>query len=409
MLVDETYARAVDVLKKNATPRGLKASHAYYNQVWARDSFVSFLGANMIGDEDLHRCARETINIFAKTRSELGQIANFYDPGSGQADFGFSGSTDSSSWFIIGLANLFKATGDRSLLMEPLEAALDAYKWLRYQDANNSWLIDSPQGADWMDAAIQRTGKTLYNNILFILASRCIDLLCSAASRSLGPPYRLDYPALLQRFTDVFLPSDESQRRVRSFWPRLAEQQRSQKPMGLSQEYFLHYVSFARIDTHFDTLSNLICLLAGPCELKTSLSIVATIRARGLTEPFPVRVLDPPYRQGQAGFDARFNETLPVQHRSEPFAYHNGAAWPFVGGFYVCALNRLGIDAASSELERLAMANGMCRNDESVGFNEWLHGKTGEPLGQFGQSWSAGMYLAAFLSGRHEDPLSFIR
>jgi len=359
----------------------------------------------MLNDDELLACARATVDTFAKTRSDMGQIANLFDLETGRPEFGFSGSTDSSAWYIIGVEDLFRTTDDRELLREPLDAALDAYRWLRFQDANNTWLIDSPQGADWMDAAIQRTGKTLYNNVLFLLATKSIAALLSASGRapSISIP---DRAAIRQRFLDVFLPGRESPGRVERYWPRLGELLSSQSPMGLSREYFLQYVSFARIDIHFDTLSNIICVLSDLSELTTSLSILAVIRARRLAHPYPVRVLDPPYGRGEPGFDVSFNESLPPQHRSDPFEYHNGGAWPFVGGLYVCAMNKLQIDGAARELEALARSNGVLRRGENVGFNEWLHGRTGEPLGQHGQSWSAAMFVAAVNSSRGRFPLS---
>jgi glycogen debranching enzyme len=403
-LVNETQERAAEVLKKNSTPRGLKASRAYYNQVWARDSFVSFLGANAVDDEELLRCARATVDTFAKTRSELGQIANFFDLLTGKPEFGFSGSTDSSAWYIIGVEDLFRRTEDKALLKEHLDAAVDAYRWLRFQDANNTWLIDSPQGADWMDAAIQRTGKTLYNNTLFMLATRSISELLAAANRNTD--FRIpDWPGLAERFDDVFLPGPDSHIRVARYWPRLAEQLSTQRPMGLSREYYLHYVSFARIDVHFDTFSNILCALSGIAESKTSLSILAAVRARRLARPYPVRVMDPPYKRGEPGFDVSFNESLPPQHRSDPFEYHNGAVWPFAGALYVCALNKLQIDDAGRELEAVALANNLTRGEDGVGFNEWIHGKSGKPMGQDGQSWNAGTFLAASASSAGKLPL----
>lgn len=361
----------------------------------------------MLNDEALLRCARSTVDTFTRTRSGLGQIPNFFDLQAERPEFGFSGSTDSSCWYIIGVGDLFQTTRDRSLLKDPLDAAIGAYRWLRYQDANNSMLIDSPQGADWMDAAIQRTGKTLYNNALFILAARSIERLCSAAGRD--PDAIIQDPdTLRERFTDVFLPGKESPGRVAKYWPRMGELLSNQRPMGFSREHYLQYVSFARIDAHFDTLSNILCVLTGLAELETSLSILALIRSRKLSSPYPVRVLDPPYKAGEPGFDASFNSSLPPQHRSGPFAYHNGAVWPFVGGFYVCALNKLQVDEAATELDALAAANNAFGPGEKTGFNEWLQGRTGLPLGQWGQSWSAGMYIAATFSEKGKFPSTLV-
>jgi glycogen debranching enzyme len=405
---DATYQRAVEVLRRNATQRGLRASHAYYNQVWARDAFISFLGANVIQDPSLVQSARTTLDTFAKTRAPLGQIPNFYDLTTDSPEFGFSGSTDSSCWYIIGLGSLYHSTGDRSLLGPCLEAAMDAYRFVRYQDANNSWLIDSPQGADWMDAAIQRTGKTLYNNILFLAATKCITFLLAASGRAPDSLNLLDYEALKERFTDVFLPGDDSTDRISKYWPRLATHHTEQKVVDMSKKYFLQYISFARIDSHFDTLSNLLCGLWRVASEETFRSIMDTIETRKLSQPYPTRVLDPPYKKGDAGYDDNFDAMLPIQHRSGPLDYHNGGVWPFVGGFYVCARHFLGFTDADSELENLAKANGVLREGETVGFNEWLDGRKGEARGQYGQSWSAGMYIAAYASSQGKNPFEFL-
>lgn len=408
-IIEETFERASDVLRKNATEHGLRTSMAYYNQIWARDSFISFLGANSLQDEGMLKLAKTTVNTFAETRAPLGQIANFYDLVSKTPEFGFSGSTDSSCWYIIGLASLFHTSEDRTLLKEPLHAALDAYRWLRYQDANNTWLVDSPPGADWMDAAIQRSGKTLYNNVLFLIATKCIEQLLSISGKTMEKAYSLDWPLLEERFADVFLPNASSSRSVAKYWPRLSLALAKERPMGLSQKYYLQYVSFSRLDTRFDTLSNVLCVLSGIASSKTAASIFDTIRVNGLSRPYPVRNLHPPYRAEGVSFDTDFDAHLPLQHRSVPYAYHNGAVWPFVGGLYVCALFNRGVGYASLELDNLAKANCVLRSDENVGFNEWIHAKTGEAIGQYGQSWSAGMYIGAYLAAKGENPLGFLQ
>ncbi|MDG6901979.1 MAG: hypothetical protein JRM80_08460 [Nitrososphaerota archaeon] len=405
---DAAFQKAVEVLRRNATQRGLKASHAYYNQVWARDAFISFLGANMVHDPALLESAKTTIEIFAKTKAPLGQIPNFYDLGTDQPEFGFSGSTDSSCWYIIGLASLFHATGDRTLLGSSLDAAVDAYRFVRFQDANNSWLVDSPQGADWMDAAIQRTGKTLYNNVLFLTATKCIGALLAAAGSQTASIDLLDFAKLKERFTDVFLPGDDSSGRISKYWPRLATHHREQRVVDTSKKFYLQYISFARIDSHFDTLSNLLCGLLGAASEETFRSIIGVVESRQLSQPFPVRVLDPPYKKGDAGYDDNFDAMLPIQHRSGSLDYHNGGVWPFVGGFYVCALYSLGVGYAEKQLGSLARANGVFREGETVGFNEWLDGRKGEARGQYGQSWSAGMYIAAHVASRGKDPFAFL-
>jgi glycogen debranching enzyme len=405
----DTFDRAVAVLKGNIVKEGLRASAAYYNQVWARDAFISLLGANLLKDKELLACAGDTVSTFARTASPLGQIPNFFDLRSNKPEYGYSGSTDSTSWYIIGLASLYATTEDRTLLKGPLRVALAAYKWLRYQDANNSWLIDSPAGADWMDAAVQRTGKTLYNNILFLMATQSLKRLRVATRESLDKGVVPDSVELRQRFSDVFLPGDGSAKRLAAYWPRLSEVYARGAPVGLRHEHYIQYISFSRIDTHFDTLSNLLCVLSGVADSKTARNVLATVKSRGLSKPYPARVLDPPYTEEGATFHRKFDSSLPVQHRSGPYRYHNGGVWPFVGGLLVAALFLQRQSNASEELESLASANSQFKEGERIGFNEWLHGKTGEPLGQYGQSWNAGMFIAATMASKGKDPFDFLK
>jgi len=401
--------RAFAVLKGNMVKGGLRASAAYYNQIWARDAFISFLGANLMRDETLLGCARETVSTFARTASPLGQIPNFFDLTSHTPEYGYSGSTDSTSWYIIGLSSLYAATEDKTLLRGPLKVALAAYRWLRYQDANNSWLVDSPAGADWMDAAVQRTGKTLYNNILFIMATQSLGALVGGSGDTMDKAVIPDLNELKQRFTDVFLPDGGSPKRLAAYWPRLSEAYARGMPLGYNHSYYIHYLSFSRIDTHFDTLSNLLCILSGVSDAPATAGILDTVTSRSLAEPYPARVLDPPYEGEGATFHSDFDSSLPIQHRSGPYAYHNGGVWPFVGGLYVSSLYMKGNPAAGKALQGLIDANSRLREGENVGFNEWLHGKTGEPLGQYGQSWSAGMLIAATQASKGVDLLGYLK
>ena len=166
----------------------------------------------------------------------------------------------------------------------------------------------------------------------------------------------------------------------------------------------LNFLSFFRVDERFDTLSNALCILGGIVDARITRQIVRTMKARNITHPYPARVLDPPYEEESSAYDTKFDSTLPPQHRSSPYSYHNGAVWPFVGGAVVSALFMAGDPSAGVELERLAQANRVCAKGEKTGFNEWLNGRTGRPGGQSGQSWNAGMFIAGVLASREERP-----
>jgi glycogen debranching enzyme len=260
-----------------------------------------------------------------------------------------------------------------------------------------------------MDAAVQRTGKTLYNNVLFLMATQSLQRLAGSTIDSVESGLIPNFGELRQRFADVFLPGEGSAKRLAAYWPRLSEVYDKRIPIGLGREYYIHYISFSRIDTHFDTLSNLLCVLSGLSDSAAADGVIGTIRSRSLADPYPVRVLDPPYSGEGPSFHTDFDSSLPIQHQSGPYAYHNGGVWPFVGGLYVATLYLRRHPDAAKEMEGLRRANSRFRDGENVGFNEWLHAKTGEPLGQYGQSWSAGMYIAAAMASKGMDPLGFLR
>ena len=75
-----------------------------------------------------------------------------------------------------------------------------------------------------------------------------------------------------------------------------------------------------------------------------------------------------------------------------PAHYHNGGVWPFIGGFWVLALLRLGMrDEATRALESVARANA----EGGWRFTEWFHGRTLVPMGMPGQTWNAATFLLA--------------
>jgi glycogen debranching enzyme len=119
--------------------------------------------------------------------------------------------------------------------------------------------------------------------------------------------------------------------------------------------------------------------------------------------------LDPPYKQGEDGFDVKFNRKVPVQHRSDAYNYHNGGVWPFVGGFHVMALEGANDRSARGELLKLAKANNIMRRGERIGFNEWLNGRNAKPLGQHGQSWNAGTFVGAYFTLKGYDTFEFVK
>jgi glycogen debranching enzyme len=93
--------------------------------------------------------------------------------------------------------------------------------------------------------------------------------------------------------------------------------------------------------------------------------------------------------------DKDWRDYFRVRNLNQPHHYHNGGAWPFMGGLYVAALVQAGrLDEARGQLAQLAEMNRQGVRHEWE-FNEWFHGRSGRPMGYAGQSWSAAMCLYA--------------
>ncbi len=166
--------------------------------------------------------------------------------------------------------------------------------------------------------------------------------------------------------------------------------QRMQVELG-ERPFYLPYVAFRDFADRFDTLGNLLAILLGVADDAKAARILDYIEATGLAEPLPVRALYPPIQPGEPDWRTYYR----VRNLNQPDHYHNGGAWPFVGGIYVAALVKAGrTQRAEEELAKLADMNRRGRYDEWE-FNEWFHGLSGRPMGQSGQSWSAALYVFA--------------
>src|SRR5690606_13717129 len=97
----------------------------------------------------------------------------------------------------------------------------------------------------------------------------------------------------------------------------------------------------------------------------------------GIDEPYPAKAIYPPIYPGELDW----REYYRSRNLNLPHQYHNGGIWPMIGGFHVAALIcHNWTDEAERLLILLAKANKTGVNGE-WGFNEWLHGESGHPMG----------------------------
>jgi glycogen debranching enzyme len=411
-LTDEARARAERALLANAGELGLLGANAAYQQVWARDSMICGLGLLCLGAEGaaVHRRSLATLGRF---QSPLGKIphnvglAGVADPallahggrlepgerpGVAVEDTIHAGCVDGNLWYIVGHYAAFAASGDLAALREAWPTLERALLWLRYQDSNECGLLEVHEAMDWADLFANRY-NVLFDNALYCAAWACMARLAAVLGHDAAwyAAQAADVRLKLNRLLWVGPeePNDlawiAGERREWLYVRRRVETELVERP------FYLPYMAFRDYADRFDTLGNLLAILFGVADQAKADKILDYITGCGLDQPHPVRALYPPVMPG----DKDWREYYRVRNLNQPDHYHNGGAWPFIGGFYVAALVQAGRRAeAAAQLERLAA---MCRQGRrgEWEFNEWFHGRSGRPMGYAGQSWSAAMYIVA--------------
>jgi glycogen debranching enzyme len=403
--------RAERLLLANAGELGLLAASGAYQQVWARDSMIGGLGLLLCGPAgaDIHRRSLETLR---RCQSALGKIPhNVGRPGTPDpalvahggrldgpapdglvADTAHAGCVDGNLWYILGHDAHHAHGGDTGFLAEAWESLERALLWLRYQDSNECGLLEVHEAMDWADLLANRY-NVLYDNVLYYAAWRAMGRMAAALGHPPDDWLRGANEARRKINTLLWVgpeaPKDferiAAERREWVYPLRRVETELVQRP------FYLPYMAFKDYADRFDTLGNLLAIVFGVASQRRAELILDYIAGCGLDQPFPVRALYPPIQPG----DRDWRDYYRQRNLNLPHHYHNGGAWPFIGGFYVAALVKAGrMSEAGRQLDALARMAREGRAGEWE-FNEWFHGQSGRPLGFPGQSWSAAMYVYA--------------
>jgi glycogen debranching enzyme len=391
-LLDEAHQHALAVLEGCIDSIGIKASAFSngYTQVWARDSMITFLGAALTGNPAFRISYGNSLRTLARHQHELGFIANNVDTRTGTVSYG---AADAIPWFIIGLEYYVRTYQDAELLAELRPALEKSLLALRYQDITQDGLLTANEARDWADL-LANHGHVLYSNVLYVGALRSAARLF----RQLGDVPRVEhYAAETQRVIGLI--------NLRLWITNNPEQQEAVARMGVDWErdfgmvhgllmwrpYYLAYIDFRSWGDYCDGLGNVLAVLLDVAPSDRAHQIIHHLHATGMTDPFPLRVLDPVIHEGSPDWREYYRNF----NLNRPYQYHNGGIWPFAGGFYVAMLVKAGRhDEAGRALVQLAELNRQGRDGEWE-FNEWMHGKTGRPMGNGWQAWSAGMFLFA--------------
>jgi len=326
------------------------------------------LGARFSEDQQIQSALRASVELLSREQAPSGQIPNNVDCATLKPNF--RAYADAGLWWIIG-----------SSLIAPNGAVCSSIlRWYECQDVDQSGLVSMQEGADWQDLFCTR-GKGLYVNCLYVLALRASGRHSAAAAVAEKINQNFWYsgdgnmfPHIAHSFSTESKGDRDSLGRKR--WVPV-------KRFLVEEQYYLHWLGFRAVGEWFDSLGNLLAILAGVADQAKAEKILDFIQRQDLASA-PMRAIAPAIQPGDPDWRDYYGLL------NLPDCYHNGGVWPFIGGFYVAALVRCGrVREAAEALEKLTALNEVGR------FNEWHHGETLAPLGVEAQAWSAGMYLFA--------------
>ncbi len=373
-LIDACSRASLELLEANLTPHGILAASRTeaaiarrYTRIFGRDAAICVMAMCGSGVPALEQGAIASLDALAAQQAANGQIPKYVDPEGQDADFWYLGCIDATLWWLIAVDHV-RRHGDvgEAHWADGVRRAID---WLLAQEHQHFRLLQQNEASDWADI-MPRSGYVLYSNALWYEVKRRFAI--GHAEETL---YHFNH--LFNPFQSD-LPEYHRARLLRHY------ARRGRRDPGL----FLSFVNLAVVGDEGDVFGNLLAIQSGLADEPMAHRIVKTITEARASDPYPLRVVLHPLSQQHElwrAYMGRHQQNIVHQ-------YHNGGIWPFVGGFWVMALARLGLHAqAWPELVKLAHSNQV----DDWRFTEWFHGKTLAPKGMAGQSWNAATFLLA--------------
>jgi hypothetical protein len=394
-ICETAFEAALETLRKNISDIGFTAASvadnplspqdANYASVWARDGVITGLWTLCLDDPDLLEAFRRTIQVLARHQAPSGQIpTNVRLRGEEPEYSGLGGiaGVDSVLWFVIGAVRLAFHTKDRDFAEEIVDSVERATQWLAAHDANNDALLEIPESSDWMDI-FPRSYNVLYDEVLWWQVCLDVAVLLDALGRD-GRSWNEHAARVRNAILYLFWPSGEQLMEI-------AGPQSGRFSPGEAY-YLLSQITPFDYGWRCDVYANLLAALSGLLDEEKLDRLFTFLWGVGVNSPFPVACIYPPIESGAEDWKDYFL----VNFLNLPNHYHNGGIWPYIGGLWVRFLAEIGREElAHRELIGLAEA---CRQGirGEWEFNEWLHGRTGRPMGKAHQAWSAASYVHAY-------------
>lgn len=397
-LIAEGYREALSTIRRNITPHGFTAcsladnevtgTDVNYRSVWARDGAITIIGTLELEDAEIRQAQKQTLMTLLDRIAPNGQIPSNVRIDDLVPDYsGIGGicSVDSGLWIIIAFHAYVRKTQDNEFLQQYADRLGQVMTWLCALDANNDLLLEIPEAGDWTDL-FGRSYHILYDEVLWYRANVAWGRLLEMQNRF------EEAEECLRRSKTI------RSRILTTFWPTTSGPGLTDKFQFVQQQsaigdssYLLAEVTPFSFSWRCDVLGNIQAFLSNVLDADRARKAFRFMWGVGVNEPYPVTNLYPPVQAG----DPDWRPYYIVNLLNLPGHYHNGGIWPFIGGMWVRFINRLGLyEVACRELLKLAQLNRLGKNREWE-FNEWVHSKTGRPMGKSYQAWSASSYLHA--------------
>jgi len=397
-VVNEAYKKSLQLLLANSTPHGFmaatptkEAQSKAYQTIFGRDASICALGAYYSGEKDLQGTALASLKTLLNASSYFGQIPFYYDPAKRLSSYYFTNSYDGTAWWLIASLTIGRAEPELLAYENYAEGLEAAIYYLAHLANPQNGLITQDECLDWADA-MPRHGYVLYTNVLWYKALELYLAYSEGADEVLR-----DYCLKLHASLNTLLWTQKQSHGNLNYFPQgkllkdaqLEDQLEYVNSQTQSLPYYLAAVGKNWFDWRCDVYGNILAILLGVADQPKTEKILDWFWRSGVTLPYPVKVAYPPIYPGEKDW----RDYMFKRRQNFPWQYHNGAVWPYVGGFWVYLLVKLGYKKeAEEQLEKLAEANAL--NDWE--FNEYLHGQTGLPMGMVGQSWNAATYVLAY-------------
>lgn len=397
-LINTGYQQALVAIRKNITPLGFTAcslddneitgTDINYRSVWARDGAITISGTIDLPDPEVREAQKATLRTLFDHLAPNGQVpANVRIDGQ-VAEYGGVGgicAIDSGLWAIIAFYLYVRKHQALDLLDEYADRLQQVMNWLGALDSNNDGLLEIPEAGDWTDL-FARSYHILYDEVLWYRANVSYARMLELRNKYDEAPIYLRRSQLIRG------------KLLADFWPTTKHSSTTMAVDFSDRQFSLGDASYLLAElTPFgfnwrcDVLGNIQAFLANVLDVERARTAFKFMWGVGVNDPYPVVNLYPPVQSGDPDWRSYYTVNL----LNLPGHYHNGGIWPFIGGMWVRFIHRLGLyDVACRELLKLAQLNRLGKNQEWE-FNEWMHSRTGRPMGKCFQAWSASSYIQA--------------